>query len=293
MMNSRHLTVVGSGSLLSYLLSALPWKRRAVKNLLGMGAIAVNGITVRQFDHPLVAGDEVLVRGFENTRADNRLETARIRVVYEDSDLIVLDKPAGLLTVATSNDKSNTLLFRLNDYLRRRDSTGDGRAFVVHRLDRETSGLVLFAKSASVQQSLQAAWANVGKTYLAIVEERPEPPQGTIKTYLTETSALHVFSNDHQTEGGRLAVTHYRLLPSPLPLWLLEVRIETGRKHQIRVHLADLGCPIAGDRRYGAKSDPFRRLALHATALSLVHPTTNDPLEIESPLPGILRRMPA
>jgi 23S rRNA pseudouridine1911/1915/1917 synthase len=299
MSNSRRLTVAEPAPLLSYLLGALPWKRGVVKNLLKLGAIVVNGEAVRQFDHPLAVGDEVLVRDCETTKAESRLRTARIRVVYEDADLIVLDKPAGLLTVGTDNDKSNTLLFRLNEYLRLRPSAAERRAFVVHRLDRETSGLVLFAKNEPLQRRLQAAWSEVNKTYLAIVEGCPDPPQGTIRTYLVETSALHVFSNDHQVERGRLAVTHYRLLQTPLPFsWqevdfsLLEVRIETGRKHQIRVHLAGLGCTITGDRRYGAKLDPFHRLALHATRLALVHPQTGESLQFESPLPAALRRKP-
>ena len=162
---------------------------------------------------------------------------------------------------------------------------------MVHRLDRETSGLVLFAKSAEAQRALQAAWPDVEKIYLAIVIGRPEPERGTVTSYLTETTALQVFSNDHQTPGGRLAVTHYRLLKSRGNFSLLEVRLETGRKHQIRVHLAGLHCIIAGDRRYGAKLDPCRRLALHAHSLSFAHPNTGERLTFTSPLPSVLQKL--
>ena len=138
---------------------------------------------------------------------------------------------------------------------------------------------------------MQEAWPTVEKTYLAIVIGRPEPEQGTVASYLTETTALQVFSNDHQTPGGRWAVTHYRLLKSRGNYSLLEVRLETGRKHQIRVHLAGLHCIIAGDRRYGAKLDPCRRLALHAHALAFDHPTTGERLRFTSKLPAALQKL--
>jgi 23S rRNA pseudouridine1911/1915/1917 synthase len=162
---------------------------------------------------------------------------------------------------------------------------------VVHRLDRETSGLVVFAKSVEIQNLLQAAWPTVEKVYLAIVIGKPEPAEGTITSYLTETTALQVFSNDHQTEGGRIATTHYRSLQSRGDFSLVEVQLETGRKHQIRVHLAGLGCLVAGDRRYGATMNPCKRLGLHATRLALDHPLTGERLTFNSPLPAVLQRL--
>ncbi len=283
-------TVSHGEPLISFLLGTLGLKRREVKNLLKFGAVAVNGSTVRQFDHPLAIGDEVLVSNARAATAAGRLEHARVRVVYEDAALIVVEKPAGLLTVAAHTGETDTLFVRLNEFLQDRHGPNPHRALVVHRLDRETSGLVLFATSDEVQHRLQAAWPDVEKVYLAVVAGRPEPSHGTINSYLTETATLQVFSNDHPTPGGRLSTTHYRLLQTRGDLSLLEIRLETGRKHQIRVQLADLGCPVAGDRRYGETLDPCRRLGLHANRLRFVHPLTGERLTFNSPLPTALHR---
>jgi 23S rRNA pseudouridine1911/1915/1917 synthase len=285
------MTVVRGEPLLAYLLATLGLKRKSVKNLLKYGAVAVNGATVRQFDHGLAPGDEVLVSDLPTAAATSGLESARIQRVYEDDALIVLDKPSGLLTVATEHDKTDTLFFRLNEYLLGRDSTLACRPLVVHRLDHGTSGLVLFAKSPAVKEWLQDNWSAVQKTYWAVVEGQPNSTEGTITNYLTESKSLQVFSSDRPTEGSRLATTHYRLLQSCDGLSLLEVRLATGRKHQIRVHLAGLGHPVAGDHRYGATSDPCQRLALHAGGLALVHPLTGEPLSLVSPLPKSLARL--
>ena len=277
--------------LIAYLLGTLGLKRREVKNLLKFGAVAVNGSTVRQFDHPLASGDEVLVSNARSATVAGRLEHARIRVVYDDAALIVVEKPAGLLTVAAHTGETETLFVRLNEYLRGRHAPDSHRAWVVHRLDRETSGLMLFAKTKQAQSLLQAAWPEVEKIYLAVVVERPEPAHGTINSYLTETATLQVFSNDHPTPGGQLAITDYRLLQTRGDFSLLEVRLETGRKHQIRVHLADLGCPVVGDARYGETLNPCRRLGLHAVRLAFAHPLTGERLAFNSPLPAALHKL--
>ncbi len=287
----RHATVTSSTPLLEYLLGLLGFKRRAVKNLLKFGAVTVNDVVVRQFDHPLTIGDRVAVHDVQTAIAVDRLEYARIQIVHEDADLIVVEKPAGLLTVAAGAGDSDTLFRQLNDFLRRRPTSPTDRAHVVHRLDRDTSGLVLLAKSTEAKLQLQAAWPAVEKIYHAIVVGRPEPERGTIETYLTETAALQVFSSQHPTPEGRVAVTHYRLLQTRGDFSLVEIRLETGRKHQIRVHLAGLGCRVAGDRRYGASSDPCRRLALHATSLAFDHPKSNERLQFNSPLPAALHKL--
>jgi 23S rRNA pseudouridine1911/1915/1917 synthase len=287
----RQSTVATSDTLLPYLIGPLGLKRAAAKSLLKFGAVTINGATVRQFDHLLAIGDVVVVQKARTAAAQGRLDYAKIQIVFEDESLIVLEKPAGLLTVGNANDKTDTLFARLNDFLQQRDSTRPERALVVHRLDRETSGLALFAKNEECRRLLQQNWASVEKDYLAIVQGAPEPEQGTITGYLTETSALDVFNNDHQTPGGRLAITHYRLLQSRGDYSLLEVRLQTGRKHQIRVHLAGLGCLVVGDRRYGSKVDPCDRLGLHACRLAFAHPLSGAPLSFDSPLPPALRKL--
>lgn len=284
------MTVTREEPLLAYLLAVLPFKRTAIKNLLKFGSVEVNGATIRQFDHPLAPGDVVTIGDLKTAAAASRLKAARIKLVYEDDALLVVDKPAGLLTVATENDKTDTLFFRLQEYLRYRDTNSAARPQVVHRLDEETSGLVLFARSVAMKNRLQENWPAVEKTYWAVVEGRPKPDQGTITSYLTESKSLQVHSHNHPTAGSRLATTHYRLLQTRDDLSLLEVRLETGRKHQIRVHLAGIGCPVVGDRRYGARSDLFKRMALHAGRLAFAHPETGERLSLESPLPGALGR---
>jgi 23S rRNA pseudouridine1911/1915/1917 synthase len=289
---NRPLTVTHGQPLLAYLFKVLGLRRVAVKNLLKHGAVRVNGATVRQFDRLLSPGDKVTVCSLQAAAAIDRLELARIRLVYEDDALIVVDKPSGLLTVATDREKADTLYVRLNEYLRGRNSARPERALVVHRLDQETSGLVLFAKSESVKRLLQSAWPTAVKIYCAVVQGRPSVDQGTITNYLIEDSrSLKVFGNDRPMEGSRLAITHYRVIKTRGDRSLVEVRLGTGRKHQIRVHLASLGCPVAGDRRYGNRSDACRRLALHAMGLNLVHPLTGESLKFASSLPNALQEL--
>jgi len=289
---NRPLTVTQDQPLLAYLFDVLGPGRRTVKNLLKFGAVRVNGVTVRQFDYLLSPGDQVTVGHLRAATASRRLERARIRPVYEDDALIVVDKPSGLLTVATDHENADTLFARLNEYLRDRNSSRSARAFVVHRLDQETSGLVLFAMSDPVKRLLQDAWPTVEKIYWAVVKGRPKVDHGTITSYLIEDSkSLKVFASDRPIAGSRLAISHYRVLKTRGDCSLVEVRLETGRKHQIRVQLASVGCPVAGDRRYGAKSDACPRLALHAGKLLLAHPLTCQRLDFTSPLPEALRKL--
>jgi len=254
--------------------------------------VRVNGATVRQFDHLLLPGDEVTVGNLHAAAASGRLERARIRPVYEDDSLIVVDKPSGLLTVATDRENADTLYARLNAYLHGRNSARPERALVMHRLDQETSGLVLFAKSESVKRLLQDAWPRVEKIYCAVVRGQPNPAQGTVNGYWdVDPLSLNVFSSGHPLEQSRLATSHYRVLKTQDDFSLVEVRLGTGRKHQIRVQLAGLGCPVVGDRRYGTRSQECDRLALHACGLRLVQPLTGERLHFTSPLPKALRML--
>lgn len=288
----QKMTVSRRELLMAYLGSVLEQKRTTIKNLLKYGAVAVNGKTVRQFDHQLRPGDELIITPLKAVAAGRQLEAARIHVVYEDDDLIVVDKPTGLLTVASENNKTDTLFYRLNDYLQQRDRRRYVRPQVVHRIDEETSGLVLFARSPEIKQQLQDNWSAVDKTYWAIVEGQPPQEQGTITSHLVESRSLQVYSHDHPTGASRPATTHYRLLQTREGFSLLEIRLETGRKHQIRVQMAtQLRCPVAGDLRYHAKSNPCRRLALHAAGISLAHPKTGERMTWQSPLPGRLARL--
>ncbi|MDB6122813.1 MAG: RluA family pseudouridine synthase [Pedosphaera sp.] len=275
-------------TLLAYLLKSLNnQSRKSIKNYLKHGAVAVNGVSTTQFDQALKPGDAVSVGGAKAVSAKNALAKARVEIVYEDASLVVINKPPGLLSMATESCETDTAYFRLNEFLKQRTPSRPERIFIVHRLDQETSGLLLFAKTEAVKRSLQDNWESVGKIYQAVVEGSPEPPKGTVRSHLTESKSLKMFSGE-KTRYSKEAITHYRLVQSRGPYALLEITLETGRKNQIRVHMADLGHPIVGDDKYGAKTNPARRLALHALRIVFEHPLTKKRMDFSVPLPPVL-----
>lgn len=208
-------------------------------------------------------------------------------IVYEDRYVLVADKPAGLLTVPTGTESARSLSVLLGEWARR--TRPPERILVVHRLDREASGLVVFAKSPAAKEALQEQFKDhsAGRTYLAIVEGRVSASTFTIRSYLAENTAFRVYSAREPTarNRARLAVTHVKVVARQAKSTLLEVRLETGRKHQIRVHLADAGHPIVGDKLYGSGWDPFKRLALHGAVLEFNHPQDGRRARFESPMP--------
>ena len=242
-----------------------------------------------QFDHPLNCGDVVGV-GKPQPSAAGLLERAGIPVVFEDDALILVNKPAGMLSIGTEKQKIGTAHQLVNDYLRKQSTKRAGRAFVVHRLDRETSGLLLLAKSAEIQEQLQTAWQQTEKCYVAIVEGIPQPASDTIRSYLVESSSLKVYSAPPGRDS-ELAVSHYRVLKSKGDFCRVEIQLDTGRKHQIRVHMSDRGTPIVGDLKYGARTNPVGRLYLHAWRLCFTHPVTGERLELVAPVPVLFRKL--
>lgn len=228
-----------------------------------------------------------------------------LEILYEDSDIIVVDKPAGLLTVGTDSNKTRTAQYILTDYVRKGSLKSRNRIFTVHRLDQWTSGVLVFAKSEEVKMRLQKQWKETQKKYLAIVHGRLSQKEGIITSYLAENKAFVVYSTTDAAKG-KLAHTAYKVLretggfspvrnkalgltgqrqPVSNGMSLLEVGLLTGRKNQIRVHLADKGHPIAGDRKYGKADDGLKRLALHAKSISFKHPTTGKLMTFESRTP--------
>jgi 23S rRNA pseudouridine1911/1915/1917 synthase len=273
--------------LLAWLLVALaPMNRTRVKQLLGSGRVLVNGVSITRHDHQLQPGDRVSVaREIPKHRNEIR---GGVRILYQDEAVIVIDKPPGLLTVATEKEKLATAFVRLSTQLAER---GLGRPFVVHRLDRETSGLLMFARTPEVRDRLQENWDAVEKKYLTVVEGEPRPHAGSIEGYLMEGRDLRVRAGNRPGGNAKRAVTHYRTVTVHGSHALVEVALETGRKHQIRVHLAELGCPVAGDTLYGARTNPAGRLCLHAWKLSLQPALLGKELSVEAPLPDQLRRV--
>jgi tRNA pseudouridine32 synthase/23S rRNA pseudouridine746 synthase/23S rRNA pseudouridine1911/1915/1917 synthase len=207
-----------------------------------------------------------------------------IVILHEDRDVLVVDKPAGLLTMGTDSDKTRTAYFYLTDYVRKGYSKSRNRIFIVHRLDRETSGIVIFAKNAEAKFRLQERWKDTEKKYLAVVHGQCARTSGTITTYLAENKAHIVYSTPDKAKG-KLSSTSYRVLKQTKDFALLELDLLTGRKHQIRVHLAGIGHAVVGDQKYGRVDREHTRLALHAHAISFKHPFNGQQLTLESEVP--------
>ncbi|HBA83304.1 MAG TPA: RNA pseudouridine synthase [Verrucomicrobia bacterium] len=217
-------------------------------------------------------------------KPDNRLPHA-IRLLYEDRDILVVDKPPGLLTMGTDKEKTRTLYYILTDYIRKGYSKSSKRIFIVHRLDREASGLLVFTKTEEAKYALQDHWEEAEKKYVAIVHGRLAKKEGVITSYLTENAAHNVYSTSDRAKG-KLSSTEYKVVQETKDFSLLEIKLLTGRKHQIRVHLADSGHPIVGDKKYGQEDRINKRLALHAVSLAFKHPYSGEPQIFESRAPG-------
>ena len=211
-------------------------------------------------------------------------------ILHEDRDILVVDKPAGLLTMGTDSDKTRTAYFILTDYIRKGYSKSWNRVFIVHRLDRETSGILIFAKNIEAKLRLQDHWKETEKKYLAVVHGRCDKKSETITTYLAENKAHVVYSTSDATKG-KLSQTAYKVLKQTKYFALLEVDLMTGRKNQIRVHLAGIGHAVVGDKKYGKGDRAHRRLALHARSISFKHPFSGKRLTLETKVPAYFNQL--
>jgi 23S rRNA pseudouridine1911/1915/1917 synthase len=277
------LTATRPAELMDFLLENLPGKRRtAVKSLLAHHQVSVDHKAVTQFNHPLEKGQQVTVTW---TKVQQKSVLKGLKIVFEDPYLIVIDKAPGLLSIATEKERDRTAYRILSDSIKKINARS--RIFVVHRLDKDASGLMMFAKSKDVQGALQGAWTRdvLERTYVVAVEGSVEKDAGTVTSWLKENKVLTMISSP-TPNGGQKAVTHYRALRRSRNYSLLEVELETGRKNQIRIHMKDLGHAIVGDKKYGALTNPMNRLALHARILAFKHPVTGEVLRFETPIPG-------
>jgi tRNA pseudouridine32 synthase/23S rRNA pseudouridine746 synthase/23S rRNA pseudouridine1911/1915/1917 synthase len=213
-----------------------------------------------------------------------------LEILYEDSDILVVDKPAGLLTMGSQTNKFRTAYYILTDYVRKGYSKSRNRIFIVHRLDQLTSGVLIFAKSEEAKLRLQAQWKDTEKKYVAVVHGQFAQKEGVISSYLAENKAFVVYSTT-DTAKGKLAHTAYKVLKESRRFSLLEITLLTGRKNQIRVHMADKGHPVAGDCKYGKTRDRYRRLALHAKSISFKHPITGKQMTFETRLPSYFNKL--
>jgi len=277
-----HLEVTEHAELMKFLGSALPNKSRSdIKSLLSHYQISVDDEVITQYNHPLEIGQQVTVNW---TKVLIEEQPQGLNIVFEDPYIIIIEKQAGLLSIATATEKEQTAYSILSEHVKKRDPKN--RIFVLHRLDRETSGVMMFSKSEKVQQLLQNAWKEVvlERSYVAAVEGLVTQEQGTITSWLTESKAFIMYSS-RTPNNGQKAVTHYQVLKKNKNYSLLEVKLETGRKNQIRVHMKDIGHSVVGDKKYGATKHPIGRLGLHARVLAFKHPITGEEVRYETDIP--------
>jgi 23S rRNA pseudouridine1911/1915/1917 synthase len=277
------IDVKENSELLKFLIDQLKGKSRTtVKALLAHRQVAVGNHTITQFDYPVLKGQQVTITF---GKIPEEIRYKGLRILFEDPYIIVIEKEAGMLSIATAKEKLLTTYSILSGHVKRADP--NNRIFVVHRLDRDTSGIMMFAKSEDVQSIMQRAWheAVIERTYVAVVEGVVENDEGTIRSFLKENKALIMYSTKVPGEGDE-AITHYKVLRRGDAITLVEVKLETGRKNQIRVHMKELGHPVVGDKKYGAKTNLIGRTCLHARVLAFIHPITGSEVRYETPVPG-------
>lgn len=288
------LRVEQSGLLMDFLQAKMGGMAKAsIKQLLGQRRVKVNNAIQTRHDTPLRAGDTITIT---SGRGNIELRHPKLRVIYEDDALIVVEKKNGLLTVPVKADSKETTVFSiLKEYVKKQSYRNT--IHVVHRLDRETSGLLVFAKSPELQEYMRTYWRQLvtKRTYVALVEGKLDQQEGKITSWLTEDSRTALVSSSPVDNGGQLAITNYKVLKesvsdigSPeLDVSLVELNLETGRTNQIRVHMASIGHPVIGDRKYGNgnESSPIDRLCLHARVLEFIHPMTERKVRFEAPMP--------
>ena len=321
-MSTKRYKVTREAALLAYLFELLPQQSRTgVKQMLSKGQVLVNGERCTAFDQPLKAGDtlELLSKGVSiarSTRLDAREGVLRagVEILFEDEHYLVVDKPSGMLTVSTARGsaakaghREQTLYALLNAYVKvnarmqRKEDLLEGRepdrssakVWIVHRIDKGTSGVLVFAKDERAKDLLQSKWKELvaERRYVAWLEGSLEEDRGAVQSWLVENpKSLKMNSFPTEVKDGQLAITHYRVLSRSRHYTQVEFSLETGRKNQIRVHAADLGHPVAGDEKYGAETDPIHRLALHAATLVFRNPFSGKMVRCSSPLPESFER---
>ena len=279
--NIKEYKVTKECELLEFLLETFKSQsRNSVKSLLSSHRVSVDGAPVSQFNFKLYPEDTIII----SNSPIKKKTRSKLPIIYEDDDLIVINKPSGLLSIASDNEKSSTAYRMLSDYVQQKDK--HNRVFVVHRLDEDTSGVFMIAKNVQIQQALQEHWNDIVKKrgYYAIVEGIMEKKSDTIKSYLKKNSQNLMYSSK-KAGDGQLAITHYRVIKENKKYSLLDVNIDTGRKNQIRVHLGERGHYIIGDDKYGKPANPIKRLGLHAYELDFIHPFTGKLVKFTAPMP--------
>jgi 23S rRNA pseudouridine1911/1915/1917 synthase len=270
--------------LMVFLITSMPGKNRNnIKTLLKDKFVEVDGRVQTQFNLPLKIGQTISIRPRKGSLQQTNYRG--LEIIHEDKDIIVINKEAGLLTMASNKEKNKTAYATLSEHVKK--SNQDNKIYIVHRLDRETSGLILFAKNEEIKTKLQDSWNDTiqERTYIAIVEGKMEEQAGTVTSFLTESEASMIVHSSQNPKKGKKAITHYKVMNFKKGFSMLKVNLETGRKNQIRVHMQDLKHPVIGDKKYGSTCSPIERLALHAQVIAFNHPVTGRLVRFESPIP--------
>ena len=281
-----HYVVEEEAPLLEWLLAHLKGSKTKIKATLQGRGIKVNGKITTQFDYLLKPGAKISV---SQTKKNDQFKSRYVKIVYEDRWLVVIEKNIGILSMVAGH-KSLNVKSVLDDYFKK--SGQRCTAHVVHRLDRDTSGLMVYAKDMETEQIFEHNWHEIvyDRRYVAVVSGEVEPDEGTIANWLRDNKAYVTYSSPVDN-GGKYAVTHFHVLNRTTEHSLVEYQLETGRKNQIRVHSADMGHPVCGDPKYGNGDDPIHRLCLHACVLCFYHPVTGERMEFETPIPTQFRQL--
>ncbi|MBO6280562.1 MAG: RluA family pseudouridine synthase [Bacilli bacterium] len=277
----REYPVNKDSELLEFLLATLKdQSRNSVKSLLSNHRVSVDGAPISQFNFKLFKGDTVII----SKTPIHKKTRSNLPIIFENEEMIVINKPSGLLSIASDKEKGSTAYRMLTDYVQQKDK--HNRIFVVHRLDEDTSGVLMVVKNPKLQEALQDKWNDLVKSrgYYAIVEGKMEKKSDTIKSYLKKNSQNMMYSSKKEGDG-QFSVTHYKVIAETDKYSLLDVHIDSGRKNQIRVHLGDIGHNVIGDDKYGNPSNPIKRLGLHAYELELIHPLSGKKMKFTAPVP--------
>ncbi len=277
----KQYTVDREAPLLEYLLATLPGSKNKIKDTLRGRGVKVDGRVITQYDFPLKPGSKISV---SKSKKNDTFKSRYVSIVYEDQYIIVIEKKPGILSMAAGHSTLNVKSV-LDEYFTK--TRQPCRAHVVHRLDRDTSGLMIYAKDMETEQILEHEWHDIvfDRRYVALCSGEYEEQTGTVANWLKDNKAYITYSSPVDN-GGKYAVTHFCVLDSSVAHSLVEFKLETGRKNQIRVHTADMGHPVCGDVKYGNGDDPLHRLCLHAYVLCFYHPVTHRPMEFSTPIPS-------
>lgn len=286
--NIKSFTVNEETTLLPFLFLSMPtMSKTEVKSMLKYKHVAIKGSAVTQFDTPLYPGDTVEVNF---GRSFYKFNNPQVKVLFEDKWMVVIEKASGLLSVANDTAREKNAYHIMKDYVRH--DNPDAELYVCHRLDQYTSGILVFAKDEALMNEMRSNWDFYVKErkYVCVTESIPPRKEDTIESLLTQNEHLRVHSTNDETVG-RLAVTHYKVIQTRGRYALVDVEIFTGKKNQIRVHMSEMGCPIAGDVKYGAETNPARRLMLHNYRLTFVHPVSGETMRFTLPMPSVFRKL--